>query len=166
MKHATFHRRMTALGVLAVAIALVLPASLSAQRGAGGGARGMFNNPAIRLWTQFDENNEEFTKQLALTEEQTESIATLLKDFREKNEQGLEEYTEIRQSMRNRGGGAGARGGGNRQAMQATFQRMQTLLEKLGPAFEKLHTDVGELLTEDQTKKLAELLQPPRRPGG
>lgn len=167
MKHATIHRRMAALGVLAVAIALVLPASLSAQRGAGG-ARGMLNNPGIRLWTQFDENYEEFTKQLTLTEEQGESIAALLKDFREKNEQGLEEYTEMRQSMRNRGGGgrgAGG-GGGNRQAMQATFQRMQTLREKLGPAFTKLHADVGELLNEDQTKKLAELLQPPRRPGG
>ena len=165
MQHTTIHRRIATLGVLAVAIALVLPKALSAQRGAGAGARGMFNNPGIRLWTQFDENYEEFTEQLILTEAQTESVTTLLKDFREKNEQGLEEYSEMRQSMRSRAGGAGG-GGGNREAMQATFQRMQTLLEKLGPAFEKLHTDVGELLTEDQTKKLAELLQPPRRPGG
>lgn len=165
MKHATIHRRITTLGVLAAAIAIVLPASLSAQRGAGGARGGMFNNPGIRLWTQLDENYEEFTEQMTITEEQGESIATLLKDFREKNEQGLEEYAEMRQSMGNRAGGGGG-GGGNRQAMQATFQRMQTLLEKLGPAFEKLHTDVGELLTEDQTKKLAELLQPPRRPGG
>ena len=165
MKHMTIHRRITTLGVLAAAIAIVLPASLSAQRGAGGARGGMFNNPAILLWTQLDENYEEFTEQMTITEEQGESIATLLTDFREKNEQGLEEYSEMRQSMGNRAGGGGG-GGGNRQAMQATFQRMQTLLEKLGPAFEKLHTDVGELLTEDQTKKLAELLQPPRRPGG
>ena len=165
MKHTTIHRRIATLGVLAAAIAIVLPASLSAQRGAGGARGGMFNNPGIRLWTQLDENYEEFTEQMTITEEQGESIATLLKDFREKNEQGLKEYSEMRQSMGNRAGGGGG-GGGNRQAMQATFQRMQTLLEKLGPAFEKLHTDVGELLTEDQTKKLAELLQPPRRPGG
>ncbi|MCY4571373.1 MAG: hypothetical protein OXF01_01120 [Gemmatimonadetes bacterium] len=165
MKHATIHRRIATLGVLAAAIAIVLPASLSAQRGAGGARGGMFNDPGIRLWTQLDENYEEFTEQLTITEEQGESIATLLTDFREKNEQGLEEYSEMRQSMGNRAGGGGG-GGGNRQAMQATFQRMQTLLEKLGPAFEKLHTDVGELLTADQTKKLAELLQPPRRPGG
>lgn len=165
MKHATIHRRITSLGVLAAAIALVLPASLSAQRGAGGaGARGgMFNNPAIMLWTQLDQNYEEFTRQLTLTEEQTESIAGLLKEFREKNEQGLGEYTEMRQSMRNRGGGGGggAGAGGGREA----FQRIRTLLEKLNPAFEKLHTDLGELLTEDQNKKMTELLQP-RRPGG
>lgn len=163
MKYATIHRRIATLGVLAAAIALVLPASLSAQRGAGGARGGMFNNPAMALWTQLDENYEEFSKQLTLTEEQTENITGLLKDFREKNEQGLEEYTEMRQSMRNRGGGGG--GGGNREAMQATFQRMRTLLEKLTPAFEKLHTDFGDLMTEDQTKKLTELLQP-RRPGG
>ena len=167
MNHATLHRHLTALGVLALAIALVLPASLSAQRGAGGGARGgMFNNPGMRLWTQLDENYEEFAEQLTLTEAQTESVATLIKDFREKNKQGLEEYADMRQTMRNRGGrgGGGAGGGGNRQAMQASFQRMQALLEKLGPAFEKLHKDFGEVLDENQTKTLTQLLQP-RRPG-
>lgn len=164
MNHATLHRHITTLGLLALAIALALPASLSAQRGAGGGARGgMFNNPGMRLWTQLDDNYEEFTEQLTLTEAQTESLATLLKDFREKNAQGLQEYTDMRQSMRGRAGGGGG-GGGNRQAMQATFQRMQALLEKLGPAFDKLHKDVGELLDEDQTKTMTQLLQP-RRPG-
>lgn len=168
MKHATIHRRATSLGALAAAIALLVPASLSAQRGAGGaGARGgMFNTPAMMLWTQLDENYEEFSGQLALTEEQKESIAGLLTDLREKNKEGLEEYGGIRASMGNRGGGGGGGNrGGNRQAMQATFQRLRTLLQELGPVFEKLHTDVGELLTEDQNKKLAELLQP-RRPGG
>ena len=90
MKHATIHRRIATLGVLAAAIAIVLPASLSAQRGAGGARGGMFNTPGIRLWTQLDENYEEFTEQMTITEEQGESIATLLTDFREKNEQGLE----------------------------------------------------------------------------
>ena len=164
MKHATIHRRITALGVLAAAIAIVLPASLSAQRGAGAGGRGMFNNPGIQLWTQLDENYEEFTEQLTLTEAQTESVAALLEDFGEKNEDGLAQYTEVRQSMRGRAGGGGG-GGGSREEMQAAFQRFQTLMETLGPAFEKLHTDVGELLDEDQTKKLTELQQP-RRPGG
>ena len=160
MKHATIHRRITTLGVLAAAIALVLPAALSAQRGAGGARGGMFNNPGIRLWTQLDQNYEEFSEELTLTEEQTESITTLLKDFREKNKEGLDEYTEMRQSMRNRAGGGGGGAGG-----AGGLQRMQALFEKLGPVFEKLHTDFSELLTEDQTEKLTELLRP-RRPGG
>ena len=124
----------------------------------------MFNSPGIRMWTLVDEDLEEFTKQLTLTETQTESLNTLLTDFREKNEDGLARYTEMRQNMPGRGG-AGGGGAGNRQAMQGLMQQMRSVLETLNPAFERLHEDFGEVLDEDQTRKLAELLQP-RRPGG
>lgn len=174
MKLNNLNRRIVALGALAAAIILTLPAVASAQRGAGARGGGMFNSPAIRMWTLVDEDLEDFKKQLTLNETQTEGLTALLEDFQEKNKQGLDEYAEMRQSMPTRGAGGGGRGagggagggGGNREAMQAAFQRMQVVLEKLGPVFEELHTAVGELLDEDQTKKLAELLQPPRRPGG
>lgn len=169
MKLNTLNGRIAALGALAAAIVLTLPATASAQRGAGGGVRGggMFNSPGIRMWTLVDEDLEEFTKQLTLTETQTESLNTLLADFREKNKDGLARYTEMRQNMPGRGGAGGGRagGGGNRQAMQGMMQQMRSVLETLNPAFEKLHADFGEVLDEDQNRKLAELLQP-RRPGG
>lgn len=166
MKLSTLNGRIAALGALAAVIVLTLPTMASAQRGARGG--GMFNSPGMRMWTLVDEDLEEFTKQLTLTETQTESLNTLLTDFREKNKDGLARYTEMRQNMPGRGGagGGGAGGGaGNRQAMQGLMQQMRSVLETLNPAFEKLHADFGEVLDEDQTKKLAELLQP-RRPGG
>ena len=170
MKLNTLNGRIAALGALAAAIVLTLPTTASAQRGAGGG--GMFNSPGIRMWTLVDEDLEEFTKQLTLTETQTESLNTLLADFREKNKDGLARYTEMRQNMPGRGGAGGGRagggragGGGNRQAMQGMMQQMRSVLETLNPAFEKLHADFGEVLDEDQDRKLAELLQP-RRPGG
>lgn len=165
MKLSTLNGRIAALGALAAVIVLTLPTMACAQRGAGGGARGggMFNSPGMRMWTLVDEDLEEFTKQLTLTETQTESLNTLLTDFREKNKDGLARYTEMRQNMPGRGGAGG--GAGNRQAMQGLMQQMRSVLETLNPAFEKLHANFGEVLDEDQTKKLAELLQP-RRPGG
>ena len=164
MKLDTLNRRIVTLGALAAAIVLTLPTGASAQRGAGGGARGgMFNNPGVRMWTLVDDDLEKFTEDLALTEAQTESMNALLADFREKNEDGLERYAGLRARMEAaRGGG----GGGARGAMQGVMQEYRQVMETLGPVLEELHEDFGELLDEDQTKKLAELLQPPRRPGG
>ncbi len=163
MKLNTLNRHIVTLGALAAAIVLTLPTGASAQRGAGGGARGgMFNNPGVRMWTLVDDDLEKFTEDLALTEAQTESMNALLADFREKNEGGLERYAGLRERMdAARGGGAGGRG-----AMQGVMQEYRQVMETLGPVLEKLHEDFGELLDEDQTKKLAELLQPPRRPEG
>ena len=166
MKRNIFHRRIASLGILAAAIALALPTAASAQRGAGGGARGagMFNNPGIRLWTLMDEDLEDLTKQLSLTEAQTLLVTALVTDFGEKNEDGLASYNKMREDMRSRMGGGGG-GGGIREAMQGMRQQMDTMMQELGPVFEKLHTDVTELLDEEQVKKMGELLQP-RRPGG
>ncbi|MYG80871.1 MAG: hypothetical protein F4187_03445 [Gemmatimonadetes bacterium] len=165
MKLNTLNRHIVTLGALAAAIVLTLPTGASAQRGAGGGARGgMFNNPGVRMWTLIGDDLEKFTEDLTLTDAQTESMNALLADFREKNEDGLERYAGLRARMEAaRGGGGG--GGGARGAMQGVMQEYRQVMETLGPVLEKLHEDFGELLDEDQTKKLAELLRP-RRPGG
>ena len=161
MKLNTLNRRVVTLGTLAAAIVLTLPATASAQRGAGARGGGMLNNPGVRMWTLVDDDLEKFTEDLALTEAQSESFNALLKDFREKNEEGLKRYAGMREKM-----DAARGGGGNREAMRGMMQEYQLVMETLGPALEKLHTGFSELLEEDQTKKLAELLQPPRRPGG
>lgn len=161
MKLNTLHRRILTLGTLAAAILLTLPANASAQRGAG--ARGgMFNNPGIRMWNLIDEDVDKFTGQLTLTETQTESVNTLLEEFRKENADGLKRYAGLREKMEAARGG----GGGGRGAMQGMMQEFRQVMETLGPVLEKLHKDFSELLDEEQTKKLAELLQPPRRPGG
>lgn len=161
MKHNTLTRRAVMLGALAAAVVLALPATASAQRGAGARGGGMFNNPGVRMWTLVDQDLDKFTEDLALTEAQSESFNALLKDFREKNEDGLKRYAGFREKME-----AARGGGGNREAMRGMMQEYQQLMQSLGPVLEELHTGFSELLDEDQTKKLAELLQPPRRPGG
>ena len=158
--------RVATLGLVAAAVTLTLPASAFAQRGAGGGGFGQ--NPGMALWMALDDRFDEFSKQLTLTETQTESVKKLLKEFTEKNE-SVSRLKTIFADMRSRassgqrggGGAGGGRGGGGMQGMQ----EMRTLMQDLGPAFEGLHEKVTELLDEEQKKTLTGLLQR-RRPGG
>ena len=163
----THHLARVALpGLVAAAITLTLPASAFAQRGAGGQG-GFGQNPGMQLWMALDQRFDEFSKQLTLTEPQTESVKTLLKDFGEKNE-SVGRLKTLFADMRERagegrggGGAGGGRGGGGMQGMQ----EMRGLMEELGPAFEELHEKFTGLLDEEQKKTLPGLLQW-RRPGG
>lgn len=124
----------------------------------------------MRLWAALDQRFEGFSERLALSDEQANSAAVLVADFREANESALGRYDRVRAQMRDRMGAArragGARrgaGGGNAQARQA-MQEMRSLVDQLGPAFEVLHRDFSALLSEEQTETLRTLLQR-QRPG-
>ena len=164
-------KSLFALGIVALAAAAALPGSATAQR-PGGGFGGFANNPGARLWAALDQRFEGFSERLALSDEQANSAAVLIADFREANEDALGRYDRMRAQMRDRMGGArrgaggGARrgaGGGNAQARQA-MQEMRSLVDQLGPAFEVLHRDFSALLSEEQTETLTSLLQ--RQPRG
>lgn len=168
MKRTRSLTRIAMPGLAAAAIMLTLPASAFAQRGAGGGGFGQ--NPGMGLWMGLDQNFDEFTKELALTEAQTESVKKLLTEFSETNK-SAERLKTILSSMRSRrgggrgGGGGGAGGAGRGGGGMQNFQEMRNLMEQLSPAFTELHTKVTELLDEEQNKTLTTLLQR-RRPGG
>ena len=159
-------KSLFALGIVAlaaVATMAALPGSVTAQRP---------GNPGVRLWESLDQRFEGFSERLALSDEQANSAAVLVADFREANESALGRYDRMRAQMRDRmgaarrGGGGGARrgaGGGNPQARQA-MQEMRSLVDQLGPAFEVLHRDFSALLSEEQTETLRTLLQ--RQPRG
>jgi len=158
-----------ALGIVAVAAVAALPGSAAAQR-PGGAFGGFANNPGVRLWAALDQRFEGFSERLALSDEQANSVAVLVADFREANESALGRYDRVRAQMRDRMGaarrGGSARrgaGGGNPQARQA-MQEMRSLVDQLGPAFEVLHRDFSALLSEEQTETLRSLLQR-QRPG-
>lgn len=158
--------RVAMPGFVAVAIMLALPVSVFGQRGAGGGGFGQ--NPGMALWMALDDRFDEVSKQLTLTETQSESVKKLLKEFTEKNasvSRLKKIFADMRasrgQGRRGGGGAAGGRGGGGMQGMQ----EMRTLMQELGPAFEELHEKVTGLLDEEQKKSLTTLLQR-RRPGG
>ncbi len=159
--------RVATLGLVAAAVTLTLPASAFAQRGAGGGGFGQ--NPGMALWMALDDRFDEVSKQLTLTETQTESVKKLLKEFTEKNE-GVSRLKTLFADMRSRagqrgGGGAGGAGGGRGGGGMQGMQEMRTLMQDLGPAFEGLHEKVTGLLDEEQKKALTGLLLR-RRPGG
>ncbi|MYA42918.1 MAG: hypothetical protein F4Z31_14345 [Gemmatimonadetes bacterium] len=168
-RHLTF---LFALGIVGLAAAAALPGSATAQR-PGGAFGGFANNPGARLWAALNQRFEGFSERLALSDEQANSAAVLIADFREANEDALGRYDRMRAQMRDRvggaarrGGGGGARrgaGGGNAQARQA-MQEMRRLVDQLGPAFEVLHRDFSALLSEEQTETLTSLLQ--RQPRG
>ncbi|MCY3545463.1 MAG: hypothetical protein OXH49_01150 [Gemmatimonadetes bacterium] len=167
-RHLTF---LFALGIVGLAAAAALPGTATAQR-PGGAFGGFANNPGARLWAALDQRFEGFSERLALSDEQANSAAVLIADFREANEDALGRYDRMRAQMRDRMGGArrgaggGARrgaGGGNAQARQA-MQEMRSLVDQLGPAFEVLHRDFSALLSEEQTETLTSLLQ--RQPRG
>ena len=162
-RHLTF---LFALGIVGLAAAAALPGTATAQR-PGGAFGGFANNPGARLWAALDQRFEGFSERLALSDEQANSAAVLVADFREANEDALGRYDRMRAQMRDRMGGArrgaggGARrgaGGGNAQARQA-MQEMRSLVDQLGPAFEVLHRDFSALLSEEQTETLTSLLQ-------
>ena len=170
MKRTRQSAQLLTLGLVAAAVTLALPASAFAQRGAGGQG-GFGQNPGMQLWLALDQRFDEFSKQLTLTEPQTESVKTLLKEFTEKNE-SVGRLKTLFANMRQRGeggrggagGGAGGRGGAGGGGMQG-MQEMRGLMEELGPAFEELHEKFTGLLDEEQKKTLPGLLQW-RRPGG
>lgn len=160
-----------ALGIVALAATATLPGSATAQR-PGGAFGGFANNPGVRLWEALDQRFEGFSERLALSDEQANSAAVLVADFREANKSALGRYDRMRAQMRDRmgvarrGGGGGARrgaGGGNAQMRQA-MQEMRSLVDQLGPAFEVLHRDFSALLSEEQTETLRSMLQR-QRPG-
>ena len=157
--------RVGTLGLVAAAVTLALPASAFAQRGAGGGAG---QNPGMQLWMALDQRFDEVSKQLTLTEAQTESVKKLLTEFAEKNE-NVGKLKDMLAGMLarqgGRGGGGGGAGQGRARAGMQNFQQMRTLMQELGPAFDQLHEKVTELLDEEQKKSLTTLLQR-RRPGG
>ena len=160
MKSGSHHGYAVRLGIAAAAIALAIPVSASAQRGVGGGG-GFFNNPGMRLWTALDQRFEDVTTELSLTEAQTDSVTTLVTNFREANKDVLGRWKNTANSMRSRtrgAGGGGARGAGG------GMQEIRNLLEQLGPALETLHSEVTKLLDEEQVKTLATILErrPPR----
>ena len=162
MKLSRHHGHVVTLGVAAATIALAIPVSASAQLGAGGGG-GFFNNPGIRLWTALDQGFEDFTKELSLTEAQTESVTTLVADFSEENKKALGSWTDIMNSRRSRTRGAGGGAGGARGA-GGGMQDIRDLMQQLTPALETLHEEVTRLLAEEQVKTLATILErrPPR----
>ena len=151
--------RVAMPGFVAAAIMLALPVSVLAQRGAGGFGQ----NPGMALWMALDDRFDEVSKQLTLTETQTESVKTLLKEFTEKNE-SVGRLKKIFADMR-ASRGQGRRGGGGAGGGMQGMQEMRTLMQELGPAFEELHEKVTGLLDEEQKKSLTTLLQR-RRPGG
>lgn len=164
MNNATNLRSLVALGILAATISAAWPGSATAQQRRGGG---FADNPGMALWAALDRGFEDFSEQLALSEEQVSRTTTLVADFREANESYLARWDRVRDQMRNRMGGArrggagGARrggGAGDPQARQA-IQEMRSLVEQLGPAFETLHWDFTQLLNEDQTDTLRQLLR-------
>lgn len=173
MKRTRNHARVALLALVAAAFTLALPASALAQRGAGGG---FAQNPGMGLWMALDDRFDEVAKELTFTEDQTESVKTLLTEFTEKNKSAARLKTLLT-NMRSRmgagrrgggggagGGGGGAGGGGGGAAMQS-FQEMRNLIQQLDPAFEELHEKVTALLNEEQKTALTTLLQR-RRPGG
>ncbi len=159
------HAHAAMLGLVAAALALTLPTSALAQRGAGGG---FGQNPGMQLWMALDQRFDEVSKQLTFTEAQTESVKKLLTEFTEKNE-SVGRLKDMLAGMRarqgGRGGGGGGAGQGRARAGMQNFQQMRTLMQELGPAFDQLHEKVTELLDEEQKKSLTTLLQR-RRPGG
>lgn len=171
MNNATNLRSLVALGILAVTISAAHPGSAAAQQRRGGGG-GFADNPGMALWAALDQGFEDFSERLVLTDEQVSRTTALVADFREANKSYLARWDRVRSQMRNRMGGArrggagGARrggGGGDPQARQAV-QEMRSLVEQLGPAFETLHRDFTQLLNEDQTDTLRQLLR--RQPRG
>lgn len=172
MNQATNLRSLVALGIVAATINAAHPGSASAQQRRGGGFGGFADNPGTALWAALDQRFEDFSERLALSEEQASRTATLVEDFREANKSALARWDRVRNQMRDRMGGArrggagGARrggGAGDPQARQA-MQEMRSLVEQLGPAFETLHWDFSQLLNENQTETLSQLLQ--RQPPG
>ena len=176
MKSGSHHGYAVRLGIAAAAIALAIPVSASAQRGVGGGG-GFFNNPGMRLWTALDQRFEDVTTELSLTEAQTDSVTTLVTNFREANKDVLGRWKNTANSMRSRtrgaggggargagGGGARGAGGGGARGAGGGMQEIRNLLEQLGPALETLHSEVTKLLDEEQVKTLATILErrPPR----
>lgn len=172
MNNATNLRSLIALGILAATISAAHPGSATAQQRRGGGFGGLADNPGMALWAALDQGFEDFSERLVLSDEQVGRTTALVADFREANKSYLARWDRVRDQMRNRMGGArrggagGARrggGGGDPQARQA-IQEMRSLVEQLGPAFETLHWDFTQLLTEDQTDTLRQLLR--RQPRG
>lgn len=172
MNNATNLRSLVALGILAATISAAWPGSATAQQRRGAGLGGFADNPGMALWAALDRGFEDFSERLALSDEQVSRTTTLVADFREANKSYLARWDRVRDQMRNRMGGArrggagGARrggGGGDPQARQA-MQEMRSLVEQLGPAFETLHWDFTQLLNEDQTDTLRQLLR--RQPRG
>ncbi len=169
MTNATNLRSLVALGILAATIGAAWPGSATAQQRRGGAFGGFADNPGMALWTALDQGLEDFSERLALSDEQVSRTATLVADFREANKSYLARWDRVRDQMRNRMGGArrggagGARrGGGDPQARQA-MQEVRSLIEQLGPAFETLHWDFTQLLNEDQTQTLRQVLRRPPR---
>lgn len=171
MNNATNLRTLVALAILAATISAAWPGSATAQQRRGAGFGGFADNPGMALWAALDQGFEDFSERLALSDEQVSRTTTLVADFREANKSYLARWDRVRNQMRNRMGGArrggagGARrggGAGDPQARQA-MQEMRSLVEQLGPAFETLHWDFTQLLNEDQTDTLRQLLrrQPP-----
>ncbi len=168
--HATF-RPAPALLFAAIALAVAAVAQPTAAQRPGMGAGPFANNPGVRLWMALDQRYEQVTERLGLAEAQVESVTALVEAFREENEEPLERYNEAMTQMRNRMGGA-MRGAGNRrgtgerpnrQGMRpgggmANMAGMADLMQELSPAFETLHADILELLDEEQTEALNELL--------
>ena len=156
------HAHVVTLGAAVAAITLAIPGTASAQRGAAGG--GFFNSPAMRLWGVLDQGFDDFTKELSLSEEQTEAVTGLIADFREENKNALGRWTNLRTLMRTRargaaGGGARGTGGGMR-----SMQDVRNLMRELTPALETLHEKVTKLLDEKQLKTLTTILErTPRR---
>ena len=158
--------RAATLGLVAAAVTLALPASAFAQRGAGGQG-GFGQNPGMQLWMALDQRFDEVGKQLALTEDQTKSVKTLLTEFGEKNK-SVGRLKSLMAGMRARAGGGrggGGAGSGRARAGMQNFEQMRNLMQELGPAFDELHEKVTALLDEEQKKTLTTLLQR-RRPGG
>ena len=156
------------LGIAAAAIAMAIPTSASAQRGAG--ARGGFaNSPGIRLWTELDQRFDGFTEHLSLSEEQTGQVTALVNGFRERNKNTLGRFQSLMAEMRSRMGGRAAggarRGGGGGAGNRQGMQDFRDLMQQLTPAFETLHADVSAVLDEEQVKSMTQLLQQ-QRPGG
>lgn len=167
MNNATHLRSFFALGVLAATISAAWPGSATAQQRRGGALGGFADNPGMALWAALDQRFEDVSERLALSDEQISRTTTLVADFREANESYLARWDRVRNQMRDRMGGArrggagGARrggGAGDPQARQA-MQEMRSLVEQLGPAFETLHWDFTQLLNEDQTETLRQLLR-------
>ncbi len=172
MNNATNLRSLVALGILAATISAAWPGSASAQQRRGGAFGGFADNPGMALWAALDQGLEDVSERLALSDEQVSRTAALVADFREANKSYLARWDRVRDQMRNRmgggarrGGAGGARrggGGGDPQARQA-MQEMRSLVEQLGPAFETLHWDFTQLLNEDQTQTLRQVLRRPPR---
>ena len=168
MKPTKSRRNLVRLGIAAAAIAMAIPTSASAQRGAGG--RGAFaNNPGIRLWTELDQRFDGFTEHLSLSEEQTGQVTALVNEFRDENKNTLGRFRTMMAEMRSRMGGGAAggarRGGGGGAGNRQGMQNFRDLMQQLGPVFETLHADISAVLDEEQVKSMTQLLER-QRPGG